>query len=62
MYQNKPVTTCFHLNSTENSREWQNEIQKTISREHKYIPLATVQLVGVCLNLFIRPSLAPFIR
>ncbi|CAE1261864.1 SYNJ [Acanthosepion pharaonis] len=48
--------------STENSREWQNEIQKTISREHKYIPLATVQLVGVCLNLFIRPSLAPFIR
>ncbi|CAI9731580.1 synaptojanin-1-like isoform X1 [Octopus vulgaris] len=47
--------------STENSREWQNEIQKTISREYKYIPLATIQLVGVCLILFIRPHLAPLI-
>ncbi|GAB1601830.1 synaptojanin-1-like isoform X2 [Argonauta hians] len=47
--------------STENSREWQNEIQKTISREYKYIPLATIQLVGVCLILFIRPNLAPLI-
>ncbi|KAJ8299183.1 hypothetical protein KUTeg_023243 [Tegillarca granosa] len=48
--------------STTNAREWQKEIQKTISRDHKYVLLTSVQLVGVILYVFIRPHIAPFIR
>ncbi|WAR02120.1 SYNJ1-like protein, partial [Mya arenaria] len=45
-----------------NSREWEKYIQKTISRDHKYVLLTKVQLVGVLLYVFIRPQLAPYIR
>lgn len=38
------------------------ELQKTISRDNKYVLLASEQLVGVCLFVFIRPQHAPFIR
>ncbi|XP_064600325.1 synaptojanin-1-like [Liolophura sinensis] len=48
--------------STTNAREWQKEVQKTISRDHKYVILTSAQLVGVFLCVFIRPHLAPFIR
>ncbi|XP_053385173.1 synaptojanin-1-like [Mercenaria mercenaria] len=48
--------------SQTNSREWEKYIQKTISRDHKYVLLTKVQLVGVLLYVFIRPHLAPFIR
>nr|XP_022328766.1 synaptojanin-1-like isoform X2 [Crassostrea virginica] len=48
--------------STTNAREWQKELLKTISRDHKYVVLTSVQLVGVILYVFIRPHLAPFIR
>ncbi|KAL5007601.1 hypothetical protein ScPMuIL_016407 [Solemya velum] len=48
--------------STTNAREWQKELQKTLSRDHKYVILTSVQLVGVILYVFIRPQLAPFIR
>ncbi|XP_013387463.1 synaptojanin-1 isoform X2 [Lingula anatina] len=48
--------------STSNQREWSAEIQKTISRDHKYVLLTSAQLVGVCLFIFIRPQHAPYIR
>ncbi|GFR78438.1 synaptojanin-1 [Elysia marginata] len=48
--------------STTNAREWQKEVLKTISREHKYVMLTSIQLVGVVLYIFIRPHLAPRIR
>ncbi|XP_069133360.1 synaptojanin-1-like isoform X2 [Argopecten irradians] len=48
--------------STTNAREWQKELQKVISRDHKYVILTSVQLVGVVLYVFIRPHLAPCIR
>ncbi|XP_052229766.1 synaptojanin-1-like [Dreissena polymorpha] len=48
--------------SQTNSREWEKYIQKSISRDHKYVLLTKVQLVGVLLYVFIRPHLAPFIR
>ncbi|KAL3841607.1 hypothetical protein ACJMK2_019724 [Sinanodonta woodiana] len=48
--------------STTNAREWEKYIQKTISRDHKYVLLTKVQLVGVILYIFIRPHLAPHIR
>ncbi|KAM5179819.1 synaptojanin-1 isoform 2-T2 [Mantella aurantiaca] len=48
--------------STTNQKLWAAELQKTISRDNKYVLLASEQLVGVCLFLFIRPQHAPFIR
>ena len=48
--------------STTNAMEWQKEVQKTVSREHKYVLLTHIQLVGVVLFIFVRPHLAPFIR
>ncbi|CAH1803194.1 unnamed protein product, partial [Owenia fusiformis] len=48
--------------STSNQNVWGKELQKTISREHKYVLLTSTQLVGVCLFVFVRPHLAPFIR
>ncbi|XP_015235267.1 PREDICTED: synaptojanin-1 isoform X9 [Cyprinodon variegatus] len=48
--------------STTNQKLWAAELQKSISRDHKYVLLASEQLVGVCLFVFIRPQHAPFIR
>ncbi|XP_036098468.1 synaptojanin-1 isoform X2 [Molossus molossus] len=48
--------------STTNQKLWAVELQKTISRDSKYVLLASEQLVGVCLFVFIRPQHAPFIR
>ncbi|KAK7099032.1 synaptojanin-1-like [Littorina saxatilis] len=48
--------------STTNAFEWQLEVQKTVSREHKYVLLTHIQLVGVVLFIYVRPHLAPFIR
>uniref|UniRef100_A0A8C2CVP7 Synaptojanin-1 n=1 Tax=Cyprinus carpio TaxID=7962 RepID=A0A8C2CVP7_CYPCA len=48
--------------STTNQKLWAAELQKNISREHKYVLLASEQLVGVCLFVYIRPQHAPFIR
>lgn len=55
-------TFSLPINSTTNAREWQKELLKTVSRDHKYVVLTSVQLVGVILYVFIRPHLAPFIR
>ncbi|XP_075922988.1 synaptojanin-1 isoform X3 [Petromyzon marinus] len=48
--------------STENQKRWSVELQKTISRDHKYILLTSEQLVGVCLFVFLRPHHAPHVR
>uniref|UniRef100_A0A3B5LUT2 Synaptojanin-1 n=1 Tax=Xiphophorus couchianus TaxID=32473 RepID=A0A3B5LUT2_9TELE len=48
--------------STTNQKLWAAELQKNISRDHKYVLLASEQLVGVCLFVFIRPQHAHFIR
>lgn len=48
--------------STTNAAEWMKEVQKTVSREHKYVLLTHIQLVGVVLLIYVRPQLAPFIR
>ncbi|XP_053772702.1 synaptojanin-1 isoform X3 [Desmodus rotundus] len=48
--------------STTNQKLWAVELQKTVSRDNKYVLLASEQLVGVCLFVFVRPQHAPFIR
>uniref|UniRef100_A0A3B4HAL4 Synaptojanin-1 n=1 Tax=Pundamilia nyererei TaxID=303518 RepID=A0A3B4HAL4_9CICH len=49
------------VSATTNQKLWAAELQKNISRDHKYVLLASEQLVGVCLFVFIRPQHAPFI-
>lgn len=41
---------------------WGEQLQKAISRTHRYIQLTSAQLVGVCLFIFVRPYHVPFIR
>ncbi|XP_013117384.2 synaptojanin-1 [Stomoxys calcitrans] len=48
--------------STENSKLWADELQKTISRDNDYVLLTYQQLVGVCLYIYIRPEHASFVR
>ncbi|XP_073527625.1 synaptojanin-2 isoform X2 [Phyllobates terribilis] len=48
--------------STKNRKVWSEQIQKAISRSHRYIMLTSGQLVGVCLFIFVRPYHMPFIR
>ncbi|XP_013782623.1 synaptojanin-1-like [Limulus polyphemus] len=48
--------------STANQREWLVELQKTICRDQKYVILTSGQLVGVCLFVFVRSQLTPYIR
>ncbi|XP_057176713.1 synaptojanin-1 isoform X3 [Triplophysa rosa] len=48
--------------STTNQKLWAAELQKNISRDQRYVLLASEQLVGVCLFVFVRPQHAPFIR
>jgi len=53
------LTTNF---SSENAKLWAEELQKVLSRDNKFALVTYVQLVGVCLYLFIRPELAPYLR
>ncbi|XP_074846408.1 synaptojanin-2 [Carettochelys insculpta] len=48
--------------STTNRKMWGEQLQKAISRTHRYILLTSAQLVGVCLFVFVRPYHVPFIR
>uniref|UniRef100_A0A7M4FL36 Synaptojanin-2 n=2 Tax=Crocodylus porosus TaxID=8502 RepID=A0A7M4FL36_CROPO len=48
--------------STTNKKMWGEQLQKAISRTHRYIQLTSAQLVGVCLFIFVRPYHVPFIR
>lgn len=48
--------------SMTNHAVWAEELKKTLSVKYKYILLASEQLVGVCLYVFIRPQHAPHVR
>ncbi|GFG38407.1 hypothetical protein Cfor_12437, partial [Coptotermes formosanus] len=48
--------------SSENAKAWGEELQKVLSRDRNYVMVTYVQLVGVCLYLFVRPEHAAFIR
>ncbi|NXJ67133.1 SYNJ2 protein, partial [Rostratula benghalensis] len=48
--------------SATNRKMWGEQLQKAISRTHRYIQLTSAQLVGVCLFIFVRPYHVPFIR
>lgn len=48
--------------STTNQKEWQTELEKTLSRNEQYVLVTSVQLVGVCLFLFTKPKFARYIR
>nr|XP_018906096.1 PREDICTED: synaptojanin-1 isoform X1 [Bemisia tabaci] len=48
--------------STENAKLWCEELQKVLSRDNEYVLLTYIQLVGVCLFVFVRPEHTPFIR
>ncbi|XP_017096781.2 synaptojanin-1 [Drosophila bipectinata] len=48
--------------STDNAKQWAEELQKTISRDNDYVLLTYQQLVGVCLYIYVRPEHAPHIR
>uniref|UniRef100_A0A8C5WT51 Synaptojanin-2 n=1 Tax=Laticauda laticaudata TaxID=8630 RepID=A0A8C5WT51_LATLA len=47
---------------TTNKKTWGEQIQKALSRTHRYILLTSAQLVGVCLFIFVRPFHVPYIR
>ncbi|KAK6622419.1 hypothetical protein RUM44_002230 [Polyplax serrata] len=48
--------------STENAKAWAEELEKALSRDEKYVLITYMQLVGVCLYLFVREVHAPYIR
>ena len=54
--------SCF---SSDNARRWVNNVENHFKKscgKDEYILLGDDQLVGVCLAVFIRRDLAPFIR
>lgn len=48
--------------SSENATLWAEELQKVLSRDYPYVLLTYVQLVGVCLYVFVRSDMIPFIK
>uniref|UniRef100_A0A9J2P640 phosphoinositide 5-phosphatase n=1 Tax=Ascaris lumbricoides TaxID=6252 RepID=A0A9J2P640_ASCLU len=48
--------------STTNQRLWCDGLRKALLTKGKYVLLGCEQLVGVCLFVFVKPHLAPFIR
>ncbi|KAL5289697.1 SYNJ1 family protein [Megaselia abdita] len=48
--------------SSENANLWAEELQKALSRDNDYVILTFHQLVGVCLYVFIKSDLIPFVR
>ncbi|CAG9533964.1 unnamed protein product [Cercopithifilaria johnstoni] len=48
--------------STTNQRAWALGLREALSKRNKYILLGCEQLVGVCIFVFIKPSLATSIR
>jgi phosphatidylinositol-bisphosphatase len=48
--------------SSTNRREWGAELERVLSRDEQYVLLTAEQLVGVCLYIFVRPVLLPYIR
>ena len=48
--------------SSSNRKEWGVELQKVLSRDTPYELLTAEQLVGVCLYIFIKPKLIPYVK
>lgn len=48
--------------SSTNRKEWGAELERVLSRDEKYVLLTAEQLVGVCLFIFVRQTLLPYIR
>ncbi|VDM55968.1 unnamed protein product [Angiostrongylus costaricensis] len=48
--------------STTNQRVWTEGIRRVLHEQGPYILLVVEQLVGVCLLIFVRPQLAPYIK
>ncbi|CAH1403112.1 unnamed protein product [Nezara viridula] len=48
--------------SSENAKAWAEELQKVISRDRRYVLVTYIQLVGVCLFVFVRYELSPYLR
>lgn len=48
--------------SSTNRKEWATELQKVLSRDTPYELLTAEQMVGICLYIFIKPKLIPYIR
>ncbi|KAL0277407.1 UNVERIFIED_CONTAM: hypothetical protein PYX00_004700 [Menopon gallinae] len=48
--------------STENAKAWAEELQKALSRDETYVLITYMQLVGVCLYLFVHKKHAPYVR
>ncbi|XP_065215098.1 synaptojanin-1 [Planococcus citri] len=48
--------------SSENATLWAEELQKVLSRDYPYVLLTYVQLVGVCLYVFLKSDLIPHIK
>ena len=48
--------------SSTNRKEWGAELERVLSLNTPYILLTAEQMVGICLYVFIRPHLVPFIR
>ncbi|GAB6030737.1 hypothetical protein CHUAL_007588 [Chamberlinius hualienensis] len=48
--------------STTNQKEWDKAIRKAINRDHRYVVVTTVQLVGVCLFVFVKQELVKYVR
>ena len=52
----------LHLFSSTNRHQWGAELQRVLSRDEEYSLVTAEQLVGVCLYIFVRPHLIPYIR
>lgn len=48
--------------SSENANLWAEELEKVLSRDYPYVLLTYVQLVGVCLYVFVRSDMINFVR
>ena len=52
----------YELLSSENKKAWAEELGKILNRDRGYVLLTSLQLVGVCLYVFVRPQLLPHIE
>ncbi|XP_039298700.1 synaptojanin-1-like isoform X2 [Nilaparvata lugens] len=48
--------------SAENAKEWGRDLLRVICRDEEYTILTYVQLLGVCLYIFVKPRLIQYIR
>ena len=62
LFRTSTEVICFDNFSSNQRKEWGEELRRIISRDHAYVLVTCEQLVGVCMFVFIRPNLVPFIR